>query len=134
MSQVRIEVSCAGCGEVFHVLASQQGEVEACPRCAGWVDVPDLRPLHRESQEVIDYDRKIAEYDRQQEESRRQTEECTRQQTESAKQLVQGQKNLDDQERQNNRWNEILNQIEQLSAKWNSLTDRAQHIIDKLDR
>lgn len=134
MSQVRIEVSCPGCTEVFHVLADQQGQVEACPHCAGWVDVPDLRPLHHESQEVSDYDRQIAEYDRQQEEARRQTEEFTRQQTVSANQLVQSQKNLDEHDRQNARWRDVLDRVEQVITKWNSLADRAQHVLDKLDR
>lgn len=140
MSSVRLEVTCPGCAEGFHVLTSEQGSVVACPHCAGWVDVPDVNSNHTGSPER-EYERQRAEYERQQEdykkqqeENVRQMEEAARQQKLSALQMEHGQRQIEERDRQDAKWNDSLIVFERLLARWDELADRASQLLNKLDR
>ena len=121
MAEVRIEVTCPGCDRRFLVPAVEQGHVADCPRCQGWVDVPEVGrpPTPAEVEEVI---------------ARRTTLEYERQLQVAARQLEQSQEALDHRNRQDDRFDEFLDQIGELIERWKQLAGQMNRAIEALER
>jgi Zn-finger nucleic acid-binding protein len=128
MDEVRIELTCPGCEEAFLVPAAEQGKISECPHCGGWVDVPEVGRLPN------GFESEPAGPQPTWEDSRRQWEESARQLAAGARQIEQSQKALDLRDRQDERFDEILDRFTATIARWDALADQLGRVIEKLAR
>ena len=139
MVEARFQLTCPGCEHEFLVSMSQSGEVIACPECAGWIDVPDVRdlsPIAENEKLSAEYDRQQEEYDRQQAISKRQIEEAERQQTESRSQLEVARLHMEAQHQlsveQNRRWNLAIERLNGVVDRWDRLADKVELLLARI--
>src|SRR5262245_14784229 len=89
MADVKLQMVCDGCAAVVTFPAAEQGTVQECPHCGGYLDIPEvtrvptLYDTHTER-----YERQSEETQRQLEATKRQIEEVDRQQAETRKQIA----------------------------------------------
>ncbi len=128
MVEIRIEVKCPGCEKPFLVPSTEQGNVADCPYCQGWVDVPDVGrpPTTAELLEAASL-RNAHDYELQSRETNRQLEIAGRQ-------LEQSQRFIDRRDRQDARFDRVLDHLEAVVGRWEQLSKRIDRVVDRLDK
>ncbi len=118
MADVRFEVTCPSCETPFHVPLDEQGKIAECPKCDGWVDVPELArpPSPAEVDEAAA--RNLREYERQL--------------AEAARQIEQSQHELDKRDELNARLSLLLDRMEAVVGQWEQLATHVGRVVERL--
>jgi Arc/MetJ family transcription regulator len=104
------------------------GTVQECPECGGYVDVPEIgRPPTTAEVDEAARARTAREWELQ-------SQETTRQQAINAKQIEQAQRALDRRDQQDDRYDELLNRLERVLARWEQLAEQAGRVIEQMSQ
>jgi hypothetical protein len=118
----QIQLVCDACGATVTFLGSEAGTVQDCPKCGGFLDVPEFRRLGPPEDPDAARDRERQE--RLWAESERQTEVARRHQEWAERQL----------ERADQRREQLQDQEVRLQARWAELLERFARDLDRLEQ
>lgn len=149
MADSRVQMKCDGCGKTVSFPANQQGTVQECPECGGYIDVPEITdaPLgwaqmgEAYTRQSLQNQRQVGRVGAQQDETDRQLRRGDEQQEHFQRQLDRGdqqaehnQRQLDFGDRLGALQEKLLERAGRLLDRWEALAGRLEQLLGDIEK